>query len=88
MNIRETVLKHLAAVVTERSPLPFPTNVSDEMFLDDFWLDSISFTSLLTGIEAELGFIPSDILTGASFPRTIGELVGLYEYEAHETVNQ
>ena len=62
MNIREIVLRDLAAVVTERSPLPFPAEVDDEMLLEDFWLDSIAFTALVTGIEAEVGFIPSRYL--------------------------
>ena len=82
MQIREIVLKHLASVVETNSPLPFPEDVSDEMFLDDFWLDSIAFTSLVTGIEAELGIIPLPILKGTAFPRTIGELVQAYEDEA------
>lgn len=82
MQIREIVLHHLAAVVEEKSPLPFPEDASDEMSLDDFWLDSIAFTSLVTGIEAELGFIPLPILNGIEFPRTIGELIQAYEDEA------
>lgn len=82
MRIREIVLKHLAAVVQTNSPLPFPEEVSDEMFLNDFWLDSIAFTSLVTLIEVELGFIPLPILKGTAFPRTIGELVQAYEDEA------
>lgn len=82
MQIREIVLKHLATVVETNSPLPFPEDVSDEMFLDDFWLDSIAFMSLVTGIETELGFIPLPILKGTSFPRTIGELIQAYEAEA------
>ncbi len=82
MNIREMVLRHLAAVVTERSPLPFPAEVDDEMLLDDFWLDSIAFTALVTGIEAEVGFIPTEILKGVSFPETIGDLIEAYEFEA------
>lgn len=79
MNIREIVLGHLATVVTERSPLPFPTEVDDEMLLDDFWLDSIAFTGLVTSIEADVGFIPTEILRGVSFPETIGDLVEVYE---------
>ena len=82
MQIRAVVLKHLAAVVEANSPLPFPEVVNDEMFLDEFWLDSVAFTSLVTGIEAELGFIPFAILKGTAFPRTIGELVQAYEDEA------
>ena len=82
MNIREMVLTHLAAVVTERSPLPFPVEVDDEMLLDDFWLDSIAFTALVTGIEGEVGFIPREILKGVSFPETIADLIEAYEFEA------
>lgn len=82
MQIREVVLKYLAVVVEENSPLPFTEQIEEEMLLEDFWLDSIAFTSLVTGIESEVGFIPLAILKGTDFPRTIGELVQMYENEA------
>lgn len=81
MDIRTTILNQLARVVTESSPLPFPQAVCDSMMLNDFYLDSVAFTSLLTGIEGEVGFIPSGILEGTAFPRTIGELIKAYEDE-------
>lgn len=82
MPVRDVVLKHLSTVVTNHSPLPFPDEASDDALLDDFWLDSIAFAQLITGIEGELGFIPNTILEGVSFPQTIGELVAAYQNEA------
>ena len=84
MNLREIVLSRLAAVVQEHSPLPFPDPAPDEMLLEYFWLDSIAFTSLLTTLEAEVGFIPSEVLKGLAFPETIGELIKMYEEEVDE----
>lgn len=88
MNIRTIILRQLKVAVEAFTPVSFPDDVSDEMFLDDFWLDSIAFTSLLSALEADLGFIPIGILTGSSFPRTIGELIKLYEDEASELKRQ
>lgn len=81
MDIRTIILKHLTTVVENFSPIAFPEHVADNMLLDEFWLDSVAFTSLLTGIEAEVGFIPKDILTGTYFPDTIGEFIALYQKE-------
>ena len=88
MDIHAIFLHHLKVTVEKFTPVSFPNEISDEMFLDDFWLDSIAFASLLTAMDAELGFIPAGILTGAVFPRTIGEFVKAYEDEASELVKQ
>ena len=79
MNIREIVLKHLANIVTEHSPVPFPDDVTDDTMLDEFWLDSVAFAALISALEGEVGFVPTDILEGAFYPESIGELVKLYE---------
>jgi acyl carrier protein len=81
-NIRTVVLTHLAAVMQEHSPLPVPDPFRDEMAVEDFWLDSLAYTSLFTVIEADLGFIPPDILNGETFPATVGELIAMYESAA------
>ena len=81
-DIREIVLTHLAAVVDEHSPLPFPDPVREELLMEDFWLDSLAYTSLFTTIEAEIGFIPAAILSGVALPETIGELIEMVEAEA------
>ena len=82
MSIREIVLKHLAAIVAEHSPVPFPDDVTDDTMLDEFWLDSVAFAALVSGLEAEVGYIPSDILEGAFYPEAVGELVAMYENTA------
>lgn len=79
MDMREIVLKSLAATVEKYSPIPFPSEVSDEARLDDFWLDSVIFMELLTKIEDQVGYIPQEILDGSLFPATIGELVAMYQ---------
>lgn len=82
MDVRSVVLKQLAAIVTETSPVPFPAEVSDEMMLDELWLDSLAFVQLLTRIESELGCGPLTFFEGTDFPRTIGDLVKTYQAQA------
>ena len=78
MNTHDTVLHHLAETVTEFSPLPFPDDVTDETRLDEFWLDSIAFVTLLSGLEETLGFIPQAVIRGEFQPKTVGDFVSLY----------
>ena len=78
MDIRQIIYTHLAAVVSESSPVPFPDEISDDTLLEDFWLDSAAFASLLDRIEKEVGYIPTEILNGALFPETFGDLVSAY----------
>lgn len=82
MDIHAVVIKQLATTVAESSPLPFPAEVSDNMMLDEFWLDSLAFAQLLTRIETELGCAPLTFFDGADFPRTIGDLVKGYQNQA------
>ena len=81
MEIRTTILQQLQATVEQFSVLPFPAVVDDEMLLNDFHLDSVAFTTLLVGLEQQLGFIPLDILRGIAFPETVGELIAAYGNE-------
>ncbi len=83
--MRDVVLKHLAATVAKHSPLPFPDEIDEAMSLKDFWLDSVAFFSMLTAIEAQVGFIPKDMLAGVAFPETIGELIAAYELDGSHT---
>ena len=79
MNIREVVMKVLGSVVEQYSPVPFPEEVDDDTMLDEFWLDSVAFAALISGMEEALGFVPDAILEGAFYPETFGEFVTLYE---------
>ncbi len=85
MDVRSVILKQLAAIVTESSPVPFPAEVSDEMMLDELWLDSLAFVQLLTRIESELGRDPLTFFEGTDFPRTLGDLVKTYQAQAMAT---
>lgn len=85
MDVRPVILKQLAAIVTESSPVPFPAEVSDEMMLDELWLDSLAFVQLLTRIESELNCAPLTFFEGTDFPRTIGDLIKIYQAQAMGT---
>lgn len=80
-DLYEIVLAHLKTTVETLTPLPFPDDVDAETPLQTFRLDSVAFTSLLVGLEQELGFIPSEILQGIAFPETVGELIEAYANE-------
>ncbi len=82
MEIRRIILAQLQLAVEEFTPLPFPSDVDDDMLLDEFRLDSVAFTNLLVGLEQQLGFIPSGMLRGIAFPETVGEFIEAYESEA------
>lgn len=82
MSIRQVVLAQLKATVETFTPLPFPEDVEERWLLQDFMLDSVAFTSLLTRLEGELGFIPLGILAGIAFPETVGDLIDAYANEA------
>ena len=82
MCIRDVVFRHFAMTVGRYSPIPFPTELADEARLDSFWIDSVAFAALLSGLERDLGDIPRVLLEGISFPETFGDLVSIYEEAA------
>ena len=78
MNIRETILQELASIVDDFSAMPFPDDVTDKTRLDEFWLDSVAFMTLITNLEERLGLIPPAITQGEFTPKTIGDFVAMY----------
>lgn len=84
MNVRDHVLRHLADIVREHSPESLPESLTDEMGLDEFWLDSVAFVTLISRLERAVGYIPPPILEGTLYPNTVGELVAMYEDAARE----
>ena len=78
MDTREIVLHELAALVEDFSPIPFPDDVSDDTRLDEFWLDSVAFMTLISNLEEKLGLIPPAIAQGEFNPKTVGEFVTMY----------
>lgn len=81
MEIRNVILTQLQLAVEKYTEFPFPDEIDDGTPLDNFWLDSIAFTSLFVSIESEIGFMPTAILSGEAFPDTIGEFIEIYERE-------
>lgn len=88
MNTRNIVLENLKKVVEANSPTPFPEVVQDDTQLEEFWLDSVAFVSLIAQVESELGFIPARLIEGAFYPETVGELVGLYTDPDEKRINK
>jgi acyl carrier protein len=82
MDVRTLVLQQLKTTIEMFTSFPFPDDVDDSFLLRDFMLDSVAFTSLLAGLEGQLGFIPMGILSGTAYPETIGELINAYTAEA------
>ena len=78
MDVYHIVLSTLRAKVEHYTSLPFPTQVQDTLRLEDLWLDSLAYTSLLDDLEAQLGIIPTKLLQGTWYPETLGELVAAY----------
>lgn len=84
MNIRDVVVKHFAAIVAEHSPVPCPEHVTDDLLLEEFWLDSVALVAFIARLEQELGYVPPAVVEGAFYPETIGEFVALYADAAPE----
>ena len=58
--------------------------MTDETRLADLWLDSVAYTDLISRLEEAVDYIPTVILEGAFYPKTIGELVSIYESAAEK----
>lgn len=85
MDVHGIVLDKLAVTVGESSPMPFPESVSDDMMLDEFWLDSVALANLFIRIEEALNCSQVSFTDGTEFPRTVGDVVRIYEKKALAT---
>ena len=79
MNISNTILTQLQDMLANHQAAP---QIDAETYMDELQLDSVAFTGLLAKLEAEIGFIPTEMLQGLTFPETVGELIAMYESEA------
>jgi acyl carrier protein len=86
MATREIVLRHVFQIAKQHLSVQFPSNAGDDAKLNDYGFDSVAYVALISALEEEVGFIPEAILEGASFPKTVGEFVAMYEHvpQAHE----
>jgi hypothetical protein len=86
MKTRDTILKQFAVVMEESSPVSFPHEISDDVPLDRFWIDSIAFVALISRLDEELGYIPVTLREGTFEAKTFGEFVALYTEAAQEQI--
>lgn len=79
MNIRAIIENNFSALLQEAdAPLP-AAGFSDDLVLLQSGLDSLGFAVLITRLESECGYDPFTLMTEPFYPRTFGELVGVYE---------
>lgn len=78
MTIREVVLINLRGIIEEYSPAPLLDELSDDMLLEDLYLDSVAFATLISRIEAEIDFVPYALFSGQE-AQTVGQFVSMYE---------
>lgn len=78
MTIRSTTERLFKEGLSE-AQVPVPESLPDDLVLLKSGLDSIGFAVLVTRLESELGFDPFTLMSDPFYPRTFGELVGIYE---------
>jgi acyl carrier protein len=78
MNIQATVERLFSEALRE-ADAPVPPKFADDLVLLQSGLDSLGFAVLVTRLESELGYDPFTLMVEPFYPRTFGELVGVYE---------
>jgi hypothetical protein len=77
MSLRATILDEIRTVAAEQRKVLAP--LTDDLTLHDSGLDSLCFAILVARLEDLSGRDPFGSGQEASFPRTIGEFIALYE---------
>ena len=78
MSIRLTILSQIENVAAEQKKKIAP--LRDDLILTESGLDSLCFAILVARLEDELGADPFTASEEVYFPKTFGELIGLYEH--------
>lgn len=78
MSIRLTILSQIENVAAEQKKKIAP--LRDDLILTESGLDSLCFAILVARLEDELGADPLTASEEVYFPKTLGELIGLYEH--------
>lgn len=78
MDIQQTVIRELSAVMRENGVTPPPDLGLDSPLLK-LGLDSLGYAVVVSRLEATLGYDPFVLMEEAVYPRTLGELVAIYE---------
>ncbi len=77
MSWKGTILEEIHVVAAEQNKTLAP--LSDDLRLNEFGLDSLCFAILVSRLEDSTGLDPLSTVGSARFPRTLGELIALYE---------
>jgi acyl carrier protein len=75
--LREKILAEICTVAVEQGRMLAPMN--DDLSLADSGLDSLCFAILVARLEDITGSDPLTSAGDARFPRTVGDLITLYE---------
>lgn len=80
MSIRAVVLDQIELVARQQDKM-LPLALTDTLPLLDSGLDSLCMAILVANLEEELGLDPFNSNSNST-PRTLGELIGMYENAA------
>jgi hypothetical protein len=80
MTTRAIIVSEIQQVAAEQKKTLAP--LEDDLLLLGSGLDSLCFAILVSRLEDVIGVDPFTAATGDKFPRTIGELIALYEHAA------
>ena len=80
MSIRSTILDQMSLVARLQNQTLAP--ISDDTFLLETGLDSLSLAILVANLEDELGLDPFGAGGNVAIPKTVGDFIRLYEHEA------
>jgi hypothetical protein len=77
MSIESIVLDEMRVVAKEHNKrLP---QLTEDLLLLESGLDSLCFAILMSRLEDITGRDPFVSISGSSYPRTVGDLIGLYD---------
>jgi len=78
-SIREVVLESVTEVAKRQGAEVDGGMLENDSSLKDVGLDSLGFAILVSELESQMGYDPFVILDKPFLPKTVGELIELYE---------
>lgn len=78
-NIRSSVLRALQDVATQQGSAIDDRSLDNDFAITECGLDSLGFAILVSELEIRLGYDPFVLMDTPFYPKTIGELIAVYE---------
>jgi aryl carrier-like protein len=78
ITIKNTIVQCMHDIAKETGG-SLVSNIHDETVLLESGLDSIGFAILVARLEEDLGYDPFILMQEPVYPRTLGELVAIYQ---------